>query len=591
LVNEAEGGFGVDNLFGGPQMVDDQLKAAGELQKITNGDSQLVTSALNSSDESHANYRTFKLMREMVQFWQYQFESKRDRIAEMMLEHFYRWLTSSNARMHDPALFMIIHNLMRKVFLQLLTEFKKIGSSIVYASFDKIVIATCKTSLPTAISYTRYAIDAIGKKPLYSHIDLVIHQFWDHLVWMDRYNFGGVVCENPDAVLEAKDAPVTVDGRQTVISLKWNIMDYLPPAVQTEFKKIIGQYIYEVHRDKVERRSKEPSLHLALEAVQESIDASLGDTLEADKLVGSTDKAATSSLTFLRTLISKHIKRHLLKVVPKMERRIHDGMVTEGEGSYLFPDLPGSHLEFKNPALEFIKTVCIVLELDKSVEREVRILKRDLLSLIGVREFSDEAKFVNPCEPFRLPHVICEYCNLTRDLDLTRDPDLLPIAAADAAAASTVPQQAEDADDQSDDNEPRSDDEMEIDDDGGSRQRQRKKPKRNSQESAASSVSVGPREWLCTGCGTEYDRKTIELQLVDIASRRLVAWQLQDLKCKRCRLVKAENIRDHCECSGQYATELSRADFIRRMRVFANIARFYRMDILKEIVEWSLNMC
>lgn len=50
------------------------------------------------------------------------------------------------------------------------------------------------------------------------------------------------------------------------------------------------------------------------------------------------------------------------------------------------------------------------------------LFRRDLLKLIGVREFSEEAIFQDPCQSFVLPEVICESCNSCRDIDLCRDP-------------------------------------------------------------------------------------------------------------------------------------------------------------------------
>ena len=49
-------------------------------------------------------------------------------------------------------------------------------------------------------------------------------------------------------------------------------------------------------------------------------------------------------------------------------------------------------------------------------------MKRDLLKLIGMGEFSDDAQFRDPCLSYVLPEVICKHCNHIRDLDLCRDP-------------------------------------------------------------------------------------------------------------------------------------------------------------------------
>ncbi len=51
--------------------------------------------------------------------------------------------------------------------------------------------------------------------------------------------------------------------------------------------------------------------------------------------------------------------------------------------------------------------------------------RHDLLKLIGVREFSEEAVFQDPCCSYILPGVICESCNGCRDIDLCRDPYII----------------------------------------------------------------------------------------------------------------------------------------------------------------------
>ena len=65
-----------------------------------------------------------------------------------------------------------------------------------------------------------------------------------------------------------------------------------------------------------------------------------------------------------------------------------------------------------------------VLSLDSSINLQVMKLKRDLLKLIGIGEFAEEAAFTDPCLSYVLPEVICKSCNHIRDLDLCRDPYL-----------------------------------------------------------------------------------------------------------------------------------------------------------------------
>lgn len=48
-------------------------------------------------------------------------------------------------------------------------------------------------------------------------------------------------------------------------------------------------------------------------------------------------------------------------------------------------------------------------------------LRRNLLRLIGVGDFSDQAEWTDPCLSWTLPEVICKKCNHCRDIDLCKD--------------------------------------------------------------------------------------------------------------------------------------------------------------------------
>lgn len=73
------------------------------------------------------------------------------------------------------------------------------------------------------------------------------------------------------------------------------------------------------------------------------------------------------------------------------------------------------------PALEFVKAICHVLSLDPSIDDTVASLKRSMLKLIGVGEFSEKAIWRDPSVSYVLPGVICKTCNHCRDVDLGKD--------------------------------------------------------------------------------------------------------------------------------------------------------------------------
>uniref|UniRef100_A0A3P8VY69 DNA polymerase epsilon catalytic subunit n=1 Tax=Cynoglossus semilaevis TaxID=244447 RepID=A0A3P8VY69_CYNSE len=143
--------------------------------------------------------------------------------------------------------------------------------------------------------------------------------------------------------------------------------------------------------------------------------------------------------------------------------------------SEMYPVLPRSHLTLKNPALEFIKYVC----------------RRDLLRLVDVGEFSDDAQFCDPCHSYILPEVICHHCNFCRDLDLCKDPSV-------AQDGSVLPQ------------------------------------------------------WFCSNCQSQYETESIGTALVETLQKKLMSYTLQDLVCNKCKGVKEANMPLYCACAGDF---------------------------------------
>ena len=103
-----------------------------------------------------------------------------------MILSVYRWLRSPSALLYDPALYKTLHSLMRKLFLQLIGEFKRLGATVVCANFNRIVLCTKKRSLVDALAYVEYISNSIRAKELFHSIDLEYKQCWEYLLWLDQ---------------------------------------------------------------------------------------------------------------------------------------------------------------------------------------------------------------------------------------------------------------------------------------------------------------------------------------------------------------------------------------------------------------------
>jgi DNA polymerase epsilon subunit 1 len=345
---------------------------------------------------------TFGILRGLVKTWlldkiQGDFESP----AGVAIDHFWRWISSHASNLYEPSLHRFIHGLMRKTFIQMLAEFKRLGSQVVYADLSRILLVTSKPP-GTAHAYATYITTAVTSHELFQHVYLNTERFYDFLIFMDPANLAGIVCEDPLAI----DPP-----QELSVEMRWNIQSFLPPAIQRDFHKVIRSFLVDFYD--VRRKSSAGS-RAPLRAIQN------GPPDATQKDVGRLKEHEDS-----REFISRRLTRRMLKVVGGLlDRHRNDMMDEETLPQWEFPILPGSYLHMTNPMLEFVKFACAVFALSKEFQIEVGLLKRSLLELVGIREFASEATFQNPCEPLKLSNVPCRHCDALRDFDFCRDPEL-----------------------------------------------------------------------------------------------------------------------------------------------------------------------
>jgi DNA polymerase epsilon subunit 1 len=171
-----------------------------------------------------------------------------------------------------------------------------------------------------------------------------------------------------------------------------------------------------------------------------------------------------------------------------------------------------------------------VLSLDKNITLEARLLRKELLQMFEIREFSNEARFENPSESLRMQQVICENCTMARDLDLCRDEDLIPDLGPDGKVAGEA------------------------------------------------------RAWKCSFCEAEYPRLDLEERLIGNVEGMVTEWCTQDLKCVKCKGIRVNDFMEHCSCGGAWGETIKRSEVERRLGVYGNVARVYGLRMLSDVV-------
>ncbi|KAE8270465.1 hypothetical protein A4X09_0g1860 [Tilletia walkeri] len=510
VVNELEGsGTGSMAFDAASHTLDDYSKGTVNTS-VSLGDSVLTS-------------QLFMTVKSMVRAWYGEKVRGKQSFSALLADNFWRWVSNAASALFEPALQRFLHGLMRKVLLQILAEFKRLGTSIVYASFNRIFLLTNKPTAGSAAAYGRYLMSAVTSRELFKHLTLDIVHYWEYLLWLDVANFGGVISADPDQ-LELSE--------RFDIEMNWNIQIFLPPTLQPKFSSIIGSYIYQLHENK--RKATDLFDRMPLRVMQEQATeaAATGLGEVENGLADALEPVKSKEEQFARDLINHTMTRKLLKTVSDIQEEYEIARPffesdPESLASWSFPQLPGSHLKLRSPTLEFIKNVCAVLSLGGgALASEVQICKRNLLDLIGVREFASEAEWRNPCEPFKLGLVICEFCNDDRSMDLCRDADLLN----------------------------------------------------------------GNTEWRCSKCDFPYDRAAIETRLIDVLNGYLSSFALQDLRCMRCGMIRADNMGERCSCSGGWGLVTTRREAVHKIRALGTIATWHGFETLKMTVDQVLEL-
>ena len=318
------------------------------------------------------------VLREMVKAWWTE-ACKGSPMADIMVQHLVRWVENPDSFLYDRSLHYYVQMMSRKAFQQLMTDFRRVGSHVVFANANRLLIQTTKSEVGNAYAYSQYILKSIKAKPLFHFLDLDIREYWDYLVWYDEFNYGGKSCQE---VVEAENQTLSC-------VMHWQLAEFLPQCLQPIFQDWVIEYIELMHGLK---RPNQPQSNGTPRATQLAFKA----------LTRAPDGKDETDLTDqLPKTFTKPLKK---QIVGLLQRQKQELLHPEFTSDWTFPILPGSHLDLHNasPALELVKSLMQVLSLDQTITLEARLLRKDLLQLFDIREFSRDASFRNPSQSLKL---------------------------------------------------------------------------------------------------------------------------------------------------------------------------------------------
>ncbi|CAN7982572.1 unnamed protein product [Ixodes hexagonus] len=473
------------------------------LDSMVGGGQQASASSLASYDDVALSASAFRVLRTMVAGWLRDVAVYRNVFADFQLAHLFRWLKSSQSLLYEPVLKRILNNLMKKMFLQLVGEFERLGTVVVYGSTGRLVVCTKRRRLQDGLAHVEYVINGVRGKDLFHSLDLTPRTAWHFLLWMDPADHGGVQGkqDSPEGEEEQEEAEVR---------MLWNLARFLPEAgaVQENFNMVIGGYINSVYLQLKQELEAPGSSQVQRRTISQA---------PKEQSVGS------ETATYMKQLVSGELAQRLFGITQKIQQKLPSNLL---DGENVFPTIPGCHLSQTSPALEFVKAVCQVLSLDGNITDEVTKLRRDLLRLIGVGEFSDQAMWKDPCLSFILTEVICKACNNCRDLDLCKD----PYQGLDSHGMYVL------------------------------------------------------HILSCLDC---YIKSYCELLFAQSKYQLSGASNSWEYDCFNLQ-IKRSNMMKYCECAGPFQPLLSPEDLERKFNTFLNIAKHFHLSLLEESITWIL---
>lgn len=349
------------------------------------------------------------ILRSMVKDW-WDDALKNNINADLMMNSLVTWVQKKDSFLYDFALHYHVHNLTTKTLLQLIGEFRRMHANIVFANRNKLIVQTSKISVENSYAFGTYMIKAARSKPLFNFLDMKISKYWDILVWMDEYNYGGRCCYE-----------ITNDDVQNLYPVSnWQIQKFLPIIYQNEFEDWLIIFLDALTKYKNETMlgsSTQQGIHSTQRVTQISHilkgQKKLQEEEEGEVVAGDNIGDGEVINTFRKPLYSR---------IEKLIKRQYESILNpELSKEYEFPTLPGSYFKMTNPTLELVKYLCAVFGLSQRRNIEVRILRKDLLSIFDIKEFSKESIFQNPSTSLKIPLVVCDYCNFIKDIDFCRD--------------------------------------------------------------------------------------------------------------------------------------------------------------------------
>eukprot|EP00871_Galdieria_phlegrea_P006015 jgi/Galph1/900/GphlegSOOS_G5686.1 len=315
-------------------------------------------------------------------------DSDENGFIQSLKHHLYRWLRKETSLLHEPLLFRFIHCQMQKVLNFLINSLIHLGAIVPLATFHKMIIATSRSKAFDAMRYCGFLANTIRENPLFQYLHfspvLSVHSC---LLFVDQLNYGSIATVNEEDILNGK--LVSQVTEKVVLEtlpcrMVWDLTKHFTHDMTVTWNETVEQYLRFV---------------LSRSGCSNSEDNKLMNTADEESFV-------TNLRSKLYDLVAHWTENESLQM-------------------HSIPPHPGRLGPVHRPVVLFVNSLTHILSLYPLFADLSQSFKRDLLLVVGVGEFSDEAVVWNGSHSLVVPALCCSTCGCAMYIDMTRSPEFV----------------------------------------------------------------------------------------------------------------------------------------------------------------------
>ncbi|CAI2378542.1 unnamed protein product [Moneuplotes crassus] len=429
---------------------------------------------------------------------------KNVKYSDVLLSHAYRWLSSGEAKLYDPQLFNFVNSLMQKCFTELCKKIQACGSQLVFSSFNKIIIDTKRANSEQATNYVEYMVETIQKESMFKYISFEVNKQWSTLLFKDRFNYAGLYSDNDEKIVG-----------------EFNLQDHLPPNLKSPFMAIIGNFIKETHQFNLKNRKnvirvenqdtsiyqnqkKEDLLDISKSNPNKGYDDPYLGKFAAcqmdQHLDNLQDITEVEDLQFARKYISKDVTKMVFELMDEIQVKINqfsfDKRVYDDDDKENMIDEDEGGWQFVPQLGSHLKQQNIQLEFIKYI-----------CEILGLDEYLNQTANI-------LKRGCLKKLKLKefQEGNKFEEPSLelvLPQVTCSSCQMTT-------------------------------------------NLNICKEYTDSRNGWICQECDSLFKPNYIEKKFIELLNARLISYQIQDIECRSCHLIKNTLLGKLCNCSGKF---------------------------------------